>query len=77
MCGGGYSPPPPDPELEKQRAAQAEQIENQKQDALAAKAEDKKRRLQDQVARVTGAQGVRSLISGRRGGSGFGRELLG
>lgn len=51
-------------------------------DAVAAEAarrlaEEKKRRLENAVQRASGSYGVRSLISGRKGGQGFLRSMLG
>jgi hypothetical protein len=43
---------------------------------MASKTEDKQRRLQEQMVRTSGMAGFRSLISGNKGGSGFGRGLL-
>lgn len=39
-------------------------------------AEDKERRLEDAASRMSGGYGIRSLISGRKGGQGFLRSLL-
>lgn len=39
-------------------------------------AEDKERRLEDAASRLSGGYGIRSLISGRKGGQGFLRSLL-
>jgi hypothetical protein len=78
MCGGPkFSPPPPDPVAEAEKAARTQQIETQRQEAQEERSRDKGMRLQENVARSAGMYGFRSLISGRRGGSGFGRELLG
>lgn len=78
MCGGpSYSPPPPDPAAEAEKAARAEQLEAQKNQQQAERAEDKRRRLQEAVSTSSGSMGPRSLISGQRGGAGFGRQLLG
>jgi hypothetical protein len=41
------------------------------------KSENKQRRMQDQAIRTSGMAGFRSLISGNKGGGGFGRGLLG
>lgn len=40
-------------------------------------AEEKQRRTEEGVARASGGYGIRSLISGRKGGQGFARSLLG
>jgi methylase of polypeptide subunit release factors len=39
--------------------------------------EEKKRRTEETVQRMSGNYGIRSLISGRKGGQGFFRSLLG
>jgi len=70
-------PPPPDPAAIAEREARLKQIEEQRQQEASDRAEDKKRRTQDMASRVGGTAGIRSLISGARGGAGFGRELLG
>jgi hypothetical protein len=71
MCGSSSPPPvpPPDPAIAEQRQAQLDA-------ATSAKAEDKQRRLQEQMVRTSGMAGFRSLISGNKGGGGFGRGLL-
>jgi len=73
MCFSSPKPPPippPDPAIaEAQLAA--------KNDAASIKAENKERRLQDSVSKSGGMYGMRSLISGSRGGGGFGRGLMG
>jgi len=74
MCGSSSPPPPrvpePDPAIAEERAAQIETAQSQR-------SEDKQRRLQEQIVRSSGMAGFRSLISGSKGGSGFGRGLLG
>jgi hypothetical protein len=78
MCGGpSYSPPPPDPAAEAEKAARAEQIATAKEREQAERSEEKKRRMEEAVSTSSGTTGVRSLISGQRGGAGFGRGLLG
>jgi len=72
MCGSSTPAPPvppPDPAIAEQRQAQLEA-------AVASKTEDKQRRLQEQLVRSSGMTGFRSLISGNKGGGGFGRGLL-
>ena len=69
--------PPPDPAVEAERQARLTQIEEQKDSQSAERAQDKKRRTQEMASRSAGMVGMRSLISGSRGGAGFGRELLG
>lgn len=64
------APPAPDPALQEQREAAMET-------AQAEKTESKQRRLQEQAMRSGGMAGFRSLISGSKGGGGFGRGLLG
>lgn len=73
MCFSAPKPPPtpePDPALAQMR-----------EDSLAAaqadKSENKQRRMQEQAIRSGGMAGFRSLISGSKGGGGFGRGLLG
>jgi len=70
MCGS--SPPP----IPKEDPAIAEQRQAQLDAANAQRSEDKQRRLQEQVVRSSGMAGFRSLISGSKGGGGFGRGLL-
>lgn len=70
-------PPPPDPAVEAERQARLTQIEEQKDAQASERAEDKKRRTQEMASRSAGMVGMRSLISGSRGGAGFGRGLLG
>jgi hypothetical protein len=62
---------------EAEAADRREVLANQKQDAQEERAEDKRRRTGDAAARAKGSFGMRSLISGSRGGAGFGRRLLG
>lgn len=72
MCFDSPKPPPvppPDPEVVAQQQAA-------KADAEARRAKDKEQRLQDAVAKGSGVYGMRSLISGSRGGGGFGRGML-
>jgi len=72
MCFSSPKPPPPPPEDPA--------LKQQREDALAAaqtqKSEDKDRRIQEQAMRTSGMAGFRSLISGSKGGGGFGRGLL-
>jgi len=72
MCGAPSPPPPPkeDPAIAEQRQAALDA-------ASAQRSEDKDRRLQEQIVRSSGMAGFRSLISGSKGGGGFGRGLLG
>ena len=73
MCGSAPSPPPvppPDPAIAEQQAAA-------KADAAAQKAKDKELRLQEAISKGSGVYGMRSLISGSRGGGGFGRGMMG
>jgi hypothetical protein len=73
MCFSSPKPPPPpapDPVVEEQRAAAMETAQTEK-------SENKQRRMQDQAIRTSGMAGFRSLISGNKGGGGFGRGLLG
>lgn len=72
MCFSAPKPPPVPPEDPA--------LKQQREDAMAAaqtqKSEDKDRRLQEQISRTGGMAGFRSLISGSKGGGGFGRGLL-
>ena len=72
MCFSSPKPPPVPPEDPA--------LKQQREDALAAaqtqKSEDKERRIQEQAMRTGGMAGFRSLISGSKGGGGFGRGLL-
>jgi hypothetical protein len=91
MCGGGKKAPAPTETQQKieqqqtqvlanqlkEQEQRQEEITIQKDVAQAEKADTKKKVLQDTVAKNTGVMGYRSLISGRRGGMGYGRELLG
>lgn len=72
MCFNAPKPPPvppPDPAIAEAQAAS-------KADAAAIKAQDKEKRLQDAVSKGSGVYGMRSLISGSRGGGGFGRGMM-
>jgi hypothetical protein len=71
MCGRPSPPPlpPPDPELEAQKAASKEAAER-------ARAREKEGRTREAIARSSGMVGARSLITGLKGGSGYGRSLL-
>jgi len=72
MCFSSPKPPPVPPEDPA--------LKQQREDAMAAaqaqKCEDKERRIQEQAMRTGGMAGFRSLISGSKGGGGFGRGLL-
>jgi pyruvate/2-oxoglutarate dehydrogenase complex dihydrolipoamide acyltransferase (E2) component len=73
------TPKPPQPTAQE-LAAEAEA--KSMRDAAAAEAarrlaDEKQRRLEEGVIRASGNYGVRSLISGRKGGQGFMRSLLG
>ena len=72
MCFSSPKPPPVPPEDPA--------LKQQREDALTAaqtqKSEDKERRIQEQAMRTGGMAGFRSLISGSKGGGGFGRGLL-
>lgn len=72
MCFSSPKPPPVPPEDPA--------LKQQREDAMAAaqaqKSEDKERRIQEQAMRTGGMAGFRSLISGSKGGGGFGRGLL-
>jgi len=74
MCGSAPSAPPappPDPDLERQK-------EEARQRAIEAKAREKNARTEEAIIRATGGYGMRSLISGSKGGEGFGsRSLIG
>jgi hypothetical protein len=72
MCFSAPKPPPPpepDPAIAEQRQAQLDAANTQK-------SQDKERRIQEQAMRTGGMAGFRSLISGSKGGGGFGRGLL-
>lgn len=71
MCGAPKPPPVPEPD-----PAIAEQRQAQLDAAQATRSEDKQKRLQEQLVRTSGMAGFRSLISGSKGGGGFGRGLL-
>jgi outer membrane biosynthesis protein TonB len=80
MCFSSPKPPPPpapDPIVEEQRAAAEEQRTATLETAQAEKSQNKQRRIQEQAIRSGGMAGFRSLISGSKGGGGFGRGLLG
>jgi hypothetical protein len=64
------APPPEDPALKQMREDSLAAAQNEK-------SENKERRLQEQSIRSGGMAGFRSLISGNKGGGGFGRGLLG
>lgn len=73
MCFKTPSPPP----LPQEDPAVAQQRQDALDAAQAQKSEDKQRRVQEQMVRSSGMAGFRSLISGNKGGGGFGRLLLG
>ena len=71
MCsfGGGSQPPPPPPPKESESSIAARKRERER---LAREtAEIKEQRYQERVAASYGRMGRRSLLSGRRGGTGF------
>lgn len=64
-------PPKPDPEDIAREKEQDQMIENQKAESAARLAEDKKQRTQSSYGQQSGMYGMRSLISGPKGGAGF------
>lgn len=72
MCFSAPKPPPVPPE----DPAIAQQREDAMTAAQTQKSENKQQRLQEQMVRSSGMAGFRSLISGNKGGGGFGRGLL-
>lgn len=79
IFGGGpkFSAPPVDPAVEAEKASRAEQIATAKEKEAVERSEEKKRRTEEAVSTSSGMTGMRSLISGQRGGAGYGRGLLG
>lgn len=76
MCFKAPKPPVPTVEeraMEEDAKIQRESAATERRRALA---EAKEGRLESELSRVRGA-GMRSLISGRRGGQGFLRSMLG
>ena len=65
------SPPPPDPKDVAREVEQEQMMGNQKADTAAKLAEDKKMRTQSSFGQQSGMYGMRSLISGPKGGAGF------
>ena len=64
-------PPKPDPEDVAREVEQEQMMENQKADSAAKLAEDKMLRTQSTFGQQSGMYGMRSLISGPKGGAGF------
>ena len=71
MCFKPPSPPKPTAEELAREAEQKQMIENQQADTSATLAEDKKMRTQSTFGQQSGMYGMRSLISGPKGGAGF------
>lgn len=72
MCGAPKPPPlpPPDPEVERQKQLARERN-------IAEMEREKDATTRNAIARSSGMVGMRSLITGSRGGSGYGRSLIG
>lgn len=64
-------PPAPTPEEVAREEEQEQLVEAQKAESTAKLAEEKEKRTQGTIAKMTGGYGMRSLISGPRGGAGF------
>ena len=71
MCFTPPKPPKPDPEDVAREVEQEQMMENQKADSAAKLAEDKMLRTQSTFGQQSGMYGMRSLISGPKGGAGF------
>lgn len=71
MCFKPPSPPKPTAEELARQKEQDQMIANQKADAAAKLAEDKMMRTQSSFGQQSGMYGMRSLISGPKGGAGF------
>lgn len=71
MCFKPPKPPKPTAEELAREAEQKQMMENQKADAAAKLAEDKLQRTQSTFGQQSGMYGMRSLISGPKGGAGF------
>jgi hypothetical protein len=71
MCFKPPAPPKPTAEELAREAEQEQMIENQKADSAAKLAEDKMLRTQSTFGQQSGMYGMRSLISGPKGGAGF------
>lgn len=72
MCGSPKPPPlpPPDPEVERQK-------EEARQRSIDEKRREKDARTEAASVRASGGMGVRSLITGPKGGQGYARSLIG
>lgn len=77
MCFKQPKPPKPTAEDLAAEAEAKAMREAAAADAQRRISEDKKRRTEEAVQRSSGGYGIRSLISGRKGGQGFLRSLLG
>lgn len=81
MCGSKPKAPKPKPPTAAEAAAQQEATAARLAAEQAAQAQlsaEKQRTLQEQAAVLSGTVGARSLLTGRKGGEGFGgRSLLG
>ena len=71
MCFKPPKPPKPTAEELAREAEQKQMIENQKAEAASNLAEDKMMRTQSSFGQQSGMYGMRSLISGPKGGAGF------
>lgn len=58
-------------EQKKLRQQQEQMIRDQQKEADAARSEEKRKRTMEAISRSSGLYGIRSLISGSGGGSGF------
>ena len=63
--------PSPTPQQQKAEQQQQEMIANQQAAADTARSEEKRKRTAEMIGRSAGLYGLRSLISGPAGGSGF------
>jgi len=66
-----FNKPSSPPAMMKAEVEQQDMIKNQQAAANAARSEEKRKRTAEMIGRSAGLYGMRSLISGPSGGSGF------
>jgi hypothetical protein len=66
-----FDSPSSTPQQQKAEQQQQEMIANQQAAADAARSDEKRKRTAEMIGRSAGLYGLRSLISGPAGGSGF------
>lgn len=75
MCFKKPKPPTKSAEDKARERELEEQLLARKRELAATRSEDKKERTEESIARMMGAWGLRSLIAGPKGGSGFSRDF--